>query len=261
VINVKKYMKVGILIMAITMSMTGLTGCKMAKDKIENKIEDKLKAEIGEEFNVFSLQGSNFDTEYEAEVSLVSNPDISFTVYTDKYGKPDGSYKSSYYTAKVWNDFAQEIIKAFDENEIEVSCKVEAGPPVSDEKPIIPEVTSLNTTIEEYIEMIPDCTFGIYVILNDSDAMNKETLNKIVKVLEKENEIYPGIRINGMFYFYDEEWYIKTKDLFKNTVHPSSTILGQNNLKYSLRNGIKDNKIIFSVEEMLKTLAESNVAQ
>ncbi|WOO35548.1 hypothetical protein R2R35_17330 [Anaerocolumna sp. AGMB13020] len=46
-INVKKYMKVGILIMAISMSMVGLTGCKMAKDNISNKIDDNLKTELG----------------------------------------------------------------------------------------------------------------------------------------------------------------------------------------------------------------------
>lgn len=251
-VNIKKYMKVGIFIMAITMATAGLTGCKMARDNIANKIEESLKKELGEEFNVFWLQGSNFDTEYEAYVSPVSNPDIRFTVYTDKYGKPDGSYKNSYYTAKVWNDFAQEIIKEFDANGLEAYCKAEAGNPVSEAGNPMSEVTSLDTTVKEYIEMNPNCEFGIDVILNESDAKNKEILNKIVKVLEKENEIYPGICIYGMFYFYEEEWYLKTKEFIKSTVHPSSTILEQNNLKYSCRNGIKDNKVNYSVDEMLK---------
>ena len=260
-IIIKKYMKVGILIMAISMSMAGLTGCKMAKDKIENKIEDNLKVEIGEEFKVFWLQGSNFDTEYKAYVSPVSNQEIRFTVFADKDGILDGSYKSSYYTAKVWNDFAQEIIKEFDVNGLEAFCKAEAGPATEEEMSIVPEVTSLDTTVKEYLELIPNCEFGIYVILNESDAMNKETLNKIVKVLEKENEIYPGISIYAKFYFYDEEGYKKTKDYFKSTVYPSGTILKENNLKYSLNNGIKDGVVNYSVQEMLETLEESNVTQ
>jgi hypothetical protein len=251
VINVKKYMKVGILIMAITLSMTALTGCKMAKDKIENKIEDNLKTEIGEEFKVFWLQGSNFDTEYEAEVSLASNPDISFTVYTDKYGNPDGSYKSSYYTAKVWNDFAQEIIKAFDANGVEAICKASAGN-------ITTEVTSLDMTVKEYIEANPNFHFSIDVIMNESDAMKKETLNRIVKVLEHENEVYPGISIYGIFYFFDEEGYSKSKAYYEKTVMLSDTILKDYGLKYSCLNGIKDNKVNESVDEMLKSLEEDN---
>lgn len=244
-------MKVGILIMAITMSMVGLTGCKMAKDNIENKIEDNLKVEIGEEFKVFWLQGSNFDTKYEAEVSLVSNPDISFTVYTDKYGKPDGSYKGTYYTAKVWNDFAQEIIKAFEANGIEAICKASAGKTTA-------EVSSLDMTVKEYIEKNPNFHFSIDVILNESDAMKEETLKKIVKVLEHENEIYPGISIYGIFYFFDEEGYSKTKTYYEKTVMLSDTILIDYGLKYSCLNGIKDNKVNETVDEMLISLKEDN---
>lgn len=87
------------LIMVISMSMAGLTGCKMAKDNIGNKIEDNLKVELGEDFNVFRLQGSNFDTEYQAYVSPVSNPEIRFSVNAEKYGKLKDFQKSSYYSA------------------------------------------------------------------------------------------------------------------------------------------------------------------
>ena len=254
VINVKKYMKVGILIMAISMSMAGLTGCKMARDNIGNKIEDNLKAELGEEFNVFRLQGSNFDTEYQAYVSPASNPEIRFSVNADKNGKLKDFQKSSYYSAKVWNDLAQEIIKGFDEYEIEAFCKASAGK-------VTTKAASLDTTVNDYIEMNPDCQFGVDVILNESDAKNKEILSKIVSVLEKQNEIYPGICIYGKFYFYEEEWYLKTKEFMKSTVHPSSTVLEQNNLKYSLLNGIKDNKVNESVEEMIKNLEENNAAK
>jgi hypothetical protein len=242
----KNYMKVGILIMAIGMSMAGLMGCNMARDNIKTKIEDNLKEVYGEEFKVFWLQGSLFGTEYEAYVSPVSNMDIRFNVYTDEYGKPEYFIKSSYYDAKVWNDFAQEIIKAFDDNGIEAFCKASAGNTTT-------EVPSLDTTVEEYIEMNPNCEFSMQVILNESDATNKETLNKIVKVLEKQNEIYPGICIYGMFYFYEEEGYLESKAFIKRTVHPSSTVLKEN-MKYSCRNGIKDNKVNYLVEEMLKEM-------
>lgn len=261
--SIKKYMKVGFFIMTVTMAMTGLTGCNVAKDNIKSKIEGNLKQDLGEEFKVFWLQGSHFDTEYEAYVSPVSNPEIRFNVYTDKHGKSKYSDldKNNYYTAKVWNDFDQAIIKEFNANGIEAFCKAEAGPPLAETETPIPEVTSLDTTVKEYIELIPNCEFVMPVIINESEAMNKDTLNKIVKVLEKANEIYPGISIYAMFYFYDEEWYTKTKDFFINTVHPSSTVLEQNNLKYSFRNGIKDNKVLYTVDEILKTLEESNIAQ
>jgi hypothetical protein len=257
VADIKKYMKAGIFIMAIMMAMTGLMGCQMAGDNITNKIEDGLKNELGEEFKVFWLQGSNFDTEYEAYVSPVSNPDIRFTVYTDGNGKLEHFKKTSYYSAKVWNDFAQEIIKAFDTNGIEAFCKAQAGGPISAPR-TIPKITSLNTTVKEYINTNPTYEFSIDVILNESDAMNKETLNKIVKVLEKENEVYPGICIYGKFYFYDDEGYSKSKAYFERTVTPSDTILRKYGLKNSCLNGIKDNKVNESVEEMLKDLEKNN---
>lgn len=252
--DIKKYMKVGIFIMAITMATAGLTGCKMARDNIANKIEDNLKNELGEEFKVFGLQGSNFDTEYEAYVSPVSNPDIRFTVYADKDGKPKDFKESSYYSAKVWNDFAQEIIKAFDANGIEAFCKASAGN-------ITTKAASLDTTVKEYIEMNPNCEFSIDVILNESDAMNKETLKKMVKALEKVNETYPGIYLYGAFFFYDGEGYSKAKDYFKSTVSPSYTILQDYDVKYSCYNGLKDNKVNYTVEEMLNNLeVDKNVA-
>lgn len=241
--------------------MAGLTGSKMERGNITNKIEDNLKVELDEEFKVFWLQGSNFDTQYEAYVSPLSNTEIRFTVYADKHGKLKNFKKSSYYTAKVWNDFSQEIVKEFEVNGIEAFCKAEAGPPSSEKRKDISKVTSLHTTVKEYTELIPNCEFGIAVFLNESDAINKETLTKIIKVLEKENEIYPGININAMFYFYEEEEYIKTKDFFESIVSPSSTVLVQNNLMYSLRNGLSHNRVNYSVEEMLKKLKENSVAQ
>jgi hypothetical protein len=93
---IKNYMKVGILIIAIGKSMAGLMGCNMARNNIKSKIQDNLKIELGEEFKVFWLQGSLFGTEYEANVSPVSNMDIRFTVYTDEYGKAEDFNKSSY---------------------------------------------------------------------------------------------------------------------------------------------------------------------
>lgn len=54
-------------------------------------------------------------------------------------------------------------------------------------------------TLEKNIEMNPNYDFVIQVILNESDATNKETFNMIVKSLEKAKGIYPDIIIYVIF--------------------------------------------------------------
>lgn len=188
--NVKKYIKLIISILFVCIIASGVGGC-MKENRIDIA-QELLKAKYGEDFKMYTY-GKSFGTltnnTFTVVCSPVDEPELRFEAEIAK----DGSYMIDEYVArKVSDKIEKKMMEVLNSSKIDISVKVGSGT-----KTI--ESSKSDMSAEEFIELMPNAKFAIYVVIGKTGLTSEEAF-VITGLLNKSLILTPNI--NGYIYLY-----------------------------------------------------------